>query len=680
MKLDLRKIATKLHLSLLGTAILSLLAFTLAFFPFLYSSVRQERTTLFVEQYTKALAETVSHQMERYRERLEQVASHLALLRFTAREEQRSLDDAAREPMPGLLDHGVFDLLVVVDSDGNILSANTKDRFNRPLTSGRLIQRHISEFPDEERAFLGASSGVGKQDWYKSKMVAGVTSEPAGDDASRGYAFALAIPIPQTRRVLLGIVNWEAVQKILDDVEPRMHAAGFPSGYAFMFARDGNRIIAHKFRDPAQRNLYGTRLIEDVQLPSLAQAARLGERSHRYEFPAGAAKVSGLARVDDADFGWIVGLGINDSDVVAPVWGLGWRLAGVGLLVLILALIASRVLSRRMTQGLLELRDGAMRIAEGRFSERVPARSRDEIGELAQAFNRMAGALSERDDLILEQQARLLERSRLEQELSIASEVQARLFPQARPPMRTLDYAGYCQPAEGVSGDYYDFLPLGSGKLGMILADVAGKGLPAALLMASMQAYSRSHAPLCGEDCAGMVNTLNAMLYQSTDSTRYATMFYAVYDDSKRELHYVNAGHFPPILVRATRAAAAVSVTASAIGARDAFFSEPPPERYRALQADSAPVGIFDSYAPVARRVELEPGDWLISYSDGVTEAVNLRGEEFGAERLIETVLAHQDASRTASQMLDAILEAVRQHTGDVQQFDDLTLMVARVL
>ena len=525
MNFDLRKIGTKLHLSLLGTALLSLLAFTLAFLPFLYSSVRQERTVLFVEQYTQALAESLSHQLERYRERLAEVASQLALERFTARDELRALDAAAAEPVPGLLPHGVFDLLVVVNSDGSILLANTRDRFGRPLNTARLLGRHISEFPEEEKAFLGVTGGVGKHDWYRSKMVAAVRAPVYGQDICRDYALALAGPIPQTKRVLIGVINWEAVQKLLDDVEPRMHAAGFPSGYAFMFARDGNRIIAHKFRNPAERNLYDSRLIEDIRLPSLAKAAREGERSHRYEYPAGAAKVSGLAQVDDKDLGWIVGLGINDDDVVAPVTGLAWRLAGVGLLVLTIALFASRALSHRMTEGLLTLRDSALRVAEGRFGERVPARTKDEIGELAQAFNRMSGALAERDELILEQQVRLLERSKLEQEISIASEVQSRLFPQVHPPMRTLDYAGYCQPAQGVSGDYYDFLPLSSGNLGLILADVAGKGLSAALLMASLQAYVRSHAPLRGEDCAEMVRTLNSLLYQSTDSARYAPCF-----------------------------------------------------------------------------------------------------------------------------------------------------------
>jgi sigma-B regulation protein RsbU (phosphoserine phosphatase) len=215
--------------------------------------------------------------------------------------------------------------------------------------------------------------------------------------------------------------------------------------------------------------------------------------------------------------------------------------------------------------------------------------------------------------------------------------------------------------------------------MGMIIADVAGKGLSAALLMASLQAYVRSHATLRGENCAEMATTLNSLLYQTTDSAHFATVFYAVYDDATRVLHYFNAGHFPPILVRSSGAALAVSVTESAIGARDAFLRDPR-KAVCPLDADSHPLGLFDSLDPRQQRLELNPGDWIISYSDGLTEAVNLRGEEFGLERLVETVVSHQETARSAAHMLDTILVAVRSHTGDTPQADDLTLLVARVL
>jgi serine phosphatase RsbU (regulator of sigma subunit) len=668
-------IGTKLRLALAGTAALSVLAFVVAYLPLLFESVRADRVKIFVEQATRALAETVSHHLKMYQQRIVRLAADLALERVTTGAEIRELDRAAAEPVQGVLPHGIFDLLLVVRHDGVILYANTKDRFGRHLNTTSLWGRLISEFPEEERAFLAAQQGFGKQDWYRSRMSDLVLPRRGESDVARGYAIAYAVPIPQSDRVLLGVINWEAVQAILDRIEPTLHSAGFASAYAFMFARDADSIIAHKFRDPRRLNNYSTRLVADHRLDALAAAIRRGEPSFRYEYPRGTTKIAGLYPVEDAQFGWIVGLGINDSDVVKPVYALLLRLGIVGVGVVLLALVASRYLSRRMTTDLIELRESALRIAEGRFGERVAERSRDEIGEVAKAFNQMTRALVERDELILEQQARLLERSRLEHELSIASEVQQRLLPQVRPPLVTLDYAGFCHPARGVSGDYYDFLPLAPGRLGLILADVAGKGLSAALLMATLHAAVRSHAALLGERCGEMLSTVNALLYESTDAARYATIFYAVYDDSSRALTYVNCGHFPPLLVRSLARPVAVAVGAHSGGAAVADAEKP---AWRALETGTIPIGLFQNIPAVQERVVLEPGEWLVAYSDGVSEAQDMRGEEFGRERLVEVVQECEPEVKSAAEMLDRILTAVRRHSGERPQEDDLTLIVAR--
>jgi serine phosphatase RsbU (regulator of sigma subunit) len=673
MTLDWHKLGTKLRLALLGTAALSILAFMIAFLPILMGSIREDRIKLFVEKSTRALAETLSHNLENYAQRVEQTAADLALMRGRRAEELRVLNSAAREPVAGLLPHGIFDLLVVLDRDGTILFANTQDRFGRPLASGLLSGRHISEFAGEEKAFLGALSGTGKQDWFRSRMVelAGVSGRT--EDTARQFAYALAVPVPSSDRVLLAVVNWEAVQRVLDNIEPQMREVGFPSGYAFMFGRDANTIIAHKYRAPGSKNNYGTRLIEEHTLPSLAQAARLGRPSHRYEYPPGTRKISGLFRIDDPELGWTVGVGINDSDVIAPIFALTWRLALLGALVFVAAVFGSRFLSRRMTLGLLELRDTALRIAEGRFGERVPVRSRDEIGQLARAFNQMSAALAERDALIHRQQEQLFRQARLDQEVRIAAEVQRRLFPQVFPPLLTLDYAGFCQPARGVSGDYYDFVPVAPGKLALVVADVAGKGLSAALVMASLHACVRTHAALVGERCAELAARVNGLLYESTDDARYATIFYGIYDDAARSLVYVNAGHNPPLLVRAGQ-----TVSAGADGGV-ATLTETVPA-CRALEVVIPPVGLFPSLAVAEQRVQLESGEWLIIYSDGLTEAINGHGEEFGVDRLAAVVSREQNHGATAGTMRDAIVSAVRAHTGDHPQADDITLIVARVL
>jgi serine phosphatase RsbU (regulator of sigma subunit) len=700
-----RKLGTRLRLALLGTAVFSLLALTAAFVPVLLGSIREDRVKLFVEQFTRALAETVSHHLEQYAQRVQETAANLALLHGTQAEELRLLNNAAREPVPTLLRHGIFDLFVVLSPDGTILFANTADRFGQPFNSTPLWGRHISEFSEEEHAFLGASSGLGKSDWYASKMVARVLPSPPSADIARRYAIALAVPIPKSNRVLLAVVNWEAVQQILDSVEPKLRQAGFPSGYAFMFARDADLIIAHKFRDPAALNNYGTRLLKDHHLPALVQAVREGKLSLHYEYPPGTKKISGFYPVDDADFGWTVGLGIADRDIVAPVFSLAWRLGLFGVGIVILALFFSRYLSHRITLDLRELTTSAIRIAEGRFGGRVAVRSRDEIGQLARAFNSMSAALAERDALIRDQQQRLLERARLEQELSIAAEVQQRLFPQFRPPLATLDYAGFCQPARGVSGDYYDFLPLAPAKLGLLLADVAGKGISAALLVASLHACVRTHAPLLVERCGDVLATVNSLLYEATHSADYATVFYAVYDDSARLLTYANAGHYPPMLVRADPLAVAVAAssavvpsTAPVIRSEAPVILSPPRRakdlsdmrpaddseelglngRFRTLDFGTIPVGLFESLPAVQQSVQLNRGEWFVAYSDGLSEALNDREEEFGRGRLVDIVLQNPD--RTADEMLATMLHSVQQHLGSRPPDDDLTLIVARVL
>jgi len=256
-----------------------------------------------------------------------------------------------------------------------------------------------------------------------------------------------------------------------------------------------------------------------------------------------------------------------------------------------------------------------------------------------------------------QQQGLLAESGRLDQEVRIAADVQQRLFPQVRPPLATLDYAGYCHPARRVSGDYYDFLDLGPGKLGLLVADVAGKGISAALLMASVHACVRTHAPVFGERCGDVVTEVNALLYGATDLERFATLFYGVYDDATRRLIYSNAGHEPALLIRA--------------GTK----REP---SYVRLGAGTPPVGIFPTLPAVQSTVELKQGDWLAIFSDGIPEALNQNEEEFGRERLLEILIGNR--RRSAEEMRDAILGEVTKFSNDRPQSDDLTLIVARVL
>ena len=274
----------------------------------------------------------------------------------------------------------------------------------------------------------------------------------------------------------------------------------------------------------------------------------------------------------------------------------------------------------------------------------------------------------------------LAERIHLDQEVRTASDVQQRLFPQFRPRLATLDYVGFCQPAQGVGGDYYDFLDFAPGKLGLLVADVSGKGISAALLTASLHASIHTHAPLLGDRCGEMVANVNALLYEATDAQRFATMFYAVYDDATRLLTYVNAGHEPPLLIRA-----GADPDASLIGTRAVSYATPesrrdwvPPQpTCTRLDSGTLPVGIFPTISADQESMQLVSGDWLVIFSDGITDAFNDKEEDFGRERLLEVILRNRQ--RTAEEMRDAILAEVSLHCGGRPQSDDITLIAAHV-
>lgn len=237
----------------------------------------------------------------------------------------------------------------------------------------------------------------------------------------------------------------------------------------------------------------------------------------------------------------------------------------------------------------------------------------------------------------------------LEREVAIAREVQRELLPRGVPVVRGLELAGVCIPAVGVGGDYYDFLPLQDERIGLVIADVSGKGIPAALLMAGLQASVRSLA-LPGVSPCEVNRRLNDMLHQSTSASRYATLFFALYDPQDRSLHYSNAGHFPPIH----------------LGAQGASY----------LSQGGLPIGLMpDSLYGEGRR-ELGLGDLLAFYTDGVVETPNAHGEEFGNARFIEVLLRHKDVP--LSELLTRVIDAVALWSGGGPPHDDVTLVLAR--
>jgi sigma-B regulation protein RsbU (phosphoserine phosphatase) len=246
---------------------------------------------------------------------------------------------------------------------------------------------------------------------------------------------------------------------------------------------------------------------------------------------------------------------------------------------------------------------------------------------------------------------RLAEQERLEREVRIARQVQSRLFPQKVPEIQGLDCHGLCLPAGGAAGDYYDFLALDTGHLGIAVGDVAGKGISAALLMASLQGALRSHASLSGDGPEGLARDINAQMHALTEPTRFATLFWGVFDGERRTLTYVNAGHNPPMLLRG----------ASGIDR---------------LRTGGPPLGVFAVTAYRQETVTLEPGDLLAVFTDGITEASNAAEEDYGDERLARFL--RENAGRPAVELCRLVLEAVEIFRGGEPQADDMTIVVAR--
>lgn len=301
-------------------------------------------------------------------------------------------------------------------------------------------------------------------------------------------------------------------------------------------------------------------------------------------------------------------------------------------------------ITRSITAAVHDLSEGTERVMAGDFAHRIPVAGDDQIGELGQSFNKMT-----------ENVERLLrvakENERLQAELEIARQVQAQLFPRSTPVMHGLQLNALCNAARMVSGDYYDYQAIDSHRVAIALGDVAGKGVSAALLMASLQACLRMQLrEMAGGDIAKVMSRINVQLHASTAPEKYATFFLAIYDDESGEFTYTNAGHLPPVLIREGKATM--------------------------LDVNGIPVGAFPFAQYDCSRLMLEPGDLLVGYTDGITEPENEFGEMFGEQRLIDLLV--KSAKLEPEAILAAVIDSVRRFTGSPELQDDMTLMIAR--
>jgi serine phosphatase RsbU (regulator of sigma subunit) len=344
----------------------------------------------------------------------------------------------------------------------------------------------------------------------------------------------------------------------------------------------------------------------------------------------------------------------EDVALLGRHWA-NWVWLGAALALAVLFMDASGLwmcirLGNAIATAIDDLSGAARQIASGNFAWRTPVRGNDQLGDLNCNVNEMASAL---ERLQGEEAAAL----RIESELQVARSVQEYLYPRVIPVLRGATVAGRTLAARTVGGDLYDFFDLGQERIGILCADVSGKGIPAALMMANLQAVARAHLggriDSASAPAGRSIEILNRELTGRFGDNRYATLFWASYNADTSRLTYVNAGNPPPILI-------------SSAG------------EIERLDSDSFPIGMFADARYTARELQMRPGSRLVIFSDGITDAQNAAEEEFGDERLIarcRTIDPEIDAEGVAGRLMQAVAEW---STG-TEQFDDTTVVVVHV-
>lgn len=329
----------------------------------------------------------------------------------------------------------------------------------------------------------------------------------------------------------------------------------------------------------------------------------------------------------------------------------------VFLLVELITVFIGITMTRTITSAVHRLYEGTKRVSAGDFSHRIEVIGNDQLAELSQSFNQMTGNT---ERLLVVAQ----EKERLQSEIEIAREVQNQLYPRAVPESRTLRLKGFCQPARTVSGDYYDYENVQETQVALAIGDVAGKGISAALLMATLQSSLRAqlqnyveHAESDGGggvvtmvSTSHIVSRLNSQLYSYTSAEKYATFCLGIYDEPASVFTYTNAGHLPPILIR-QGIAERLDVNGTVVGA--------------------FPFSVYDESS-----VDLKSGDLLVFFSDGVTEPENVYGEMFGEDRLIDVITRNSHLSE--DRIVELVLSSVHDWTASEELQDDMTIMLAR--
>jgi len=346
----------------------------------------------------------------------------------------------------------------------------------------------------------------------------------------------------------------------------------------------------------------------------------------------------------------ILGVDMGAQDVYDVQKEVNRRAVFVLFLSMALAVMLGIILSTGVSRQIAELAKGAQRVAKGDLDYKVLVKGADEIARLAQFFNQMSVDLK----LHVEELKRTTaEKERLIREIEIARDIQQSFLPDHAPLIEGIDIAAVTVPARIVGGDFYDYIPLEKNKWGLVIADVSGKGVPAALFMALSRTLMRASATVA-VSAAEALNHVNTLIIQDSKASMFVTLFYAIFDADTRSLKYSNAGHNPPLFISAAAGDIAT------------------------LKAHSAPLGIMPDIKAKTEELILKKGDSIMLYTDGVTEAANEKGEQFEIGRLERAFSENRNLS--AEQIINRVEQEISLFAGGQPQYDDITIMIIKAI
>lgn len=488
------------------------------------------------------------------------------------------------------------------------------------------IKEKALDVADEMKIYLDAHPGLSGEDLGKDPNLSRIAIQPVGITGytcayEKGTATMRLHPNSQ-------LVNYD--MKNLRDTLPSWWKIYQPSlsgnisgGYYDWAEADGS--IRQKFM---------------YMVPVEGTPYMVAATTYIDEFTAPAKETEAL----------IAGATRDSSDQIKTTIDKTVVLFGVVFLVILIGVICMVFLiSKMITEPLRTLKSGTEIIGAGNLDYQVDVRSGDEIEQLALAINRMAHDLKEYMNRFVEASA---EKERIEKELDIARSIQQSFLPDLPPDIEGMDIAGLSLPAKEVGGDFYDYIPLPDGRWGLVIADVSGKGVPAALYMGISRTLVRANAATHSK-VSDTICKANAMITESDHSSMFVTLFYGVLDVGEKSLTYVSAGHNYPVMLKQ--------------GAVDTIL----------LKADGIALGVLQDIQLEEQKIQLDKGDILVLYTDGVTETVDRNDQEFGEARL--TALVQANSHLSASELVDLIKNEVIRFSEGQPQFDDITLLVLKV-